>query len=199
MGTTVSGNTRKAGELEISAKLCTDASHAELSSLWEPATLSLRGNSVLIMKAGILLKKLYIQKGTKFAFEQGEQVRISFLGNKFKHKTWVLIVRSVTDYLALENAVYNSKRPKWTSTGECELCPRDFSLFRRRHHCRYCGRSVCKHCAPYFTEIPEMAYSHKVRICEECCKTYRLKHKEGALHASKLLPLLMDPRLLIKE
>ena len=29
----------------------------------------------------------------------------------------------------------------------CSNCKSNFSLFRRRHHCRVCGRVFCKKCA----------------------------------------------------
>ena len=28
----------------------------------------------------------------------------------------------------------------------CQICQEDFGVFRRRHHCRYCGWAVCDSC-----------------------------------------------------
>ena len=48
------------------------------------------------------------------------------------------------------------KRPKsrksWSGDSEyksCQQCNKTFSLFIRRHHCRYCGRVLCDKCSKY--------------------------------------------------
>merc|ERR1711871_789074 len=42
-------------------------------------------------------------------------------------------------------------RPTWGPDHEvfsCSICTKEFNLLRRRHHCRACGRVVCKKCSP---------------------------------------------------
>ena len=41
---------------------------------------------------------------------------------------------------------------KWERDSEsdsCRVCEKTFGVFRRRHHCRKCGRLVCGNCSKY--------------------------------------------------
>eukprot|EP00808_Paulinella_micropora_P028064 g981.t1 len=48
----------------------------------------------------------------------------------------------------------------------CEGCLELFSVFRRRHHCRACGRVLCDDCS--HRREPVKGWSGKQRICEKC-------------------------------
>ncbi|KAI8336116.1 hypothetical protein BC941DRAFT_398005 [Chlamydoabsidia padenii] len=51
---------------------------------------------------------------------------------------------------------------------ECYKCRKQFTMFRRKHHCRFCGQIFCSKCASHI--IPGKIYSQKgqVRICNFC-------------------------------
>lgn len=53
---------------------------------------------------------------------------------------------------------------------ECEVCVRSFSILLRRHHCRRCGKCVCRNCAPHENTkpIPEWGMREPVRHCKIC-------------------------------
>ena len=66
--------------------------------------------------------------------------------------------------------------PVWVDgpKNTCMICEETFNVvFRRRHHCRICGKLVCGDCAPRsrMAKIPEMGYDEKVRICSVCHKS----------------------------
>jgi hypothetical protein len=47
----------------------------------------------------------------------------------------------------------------------CGLCSSDFSLVRRKHHCRHCGRVMCSDCSAFLY----FEFSHrKHRVCNTC-------------------------------
>merc|ERR1712070_48268 len=48
----------------------------------------------------------------------------------------------------------------------CSVCERSFSLLRRRHHCRTCGRLVCDACSTGRQRVP--GSSNTKRVCDEC-------------------------------
>lgn len=52
------------------------------------------------------------------------------------------------------------------STQECMGCNVAFSLTRRRHHCRTCGRIFCTGCSDNW--INTAASSRRVRVCDDC-------------------------------
>ena len=59
-------------------------------------------------------------------------------------------------------------RKAWISDDEVNLCmccnASQFSMFNRRHHCRRCGRVVCKSCSQQMTVIKDRLE----RTCKEC-------------------------------
>ncbi|KAK9505062.1 hypothetical protein O3M35_009211 [Rhynocoris fuscipes] len=48
----------------------------------------------------------------------------------------------------------------------CKICRRDFSITRRKHHCRNCGDIFCNSCSDNFIPIPPS--TKPVRVCDEC-------------------------------
>ncbi|KAF2720919.1 FYVE-domain-containing protein [Polychaeton citri CBS 116435] len=74
--------------------------------------------------------------------------------------------------------------PRWQpddETSECTVCQTPFGFLNRRHHCRKCGRLVCKLCSPHKITIPrpfivrppgfyddEVDGGEEVRVCKPC-------------------------------
>jgi hypothetical protein len=60
------------------------------------------------------------------------------------------------------------------SIGLSRLCAKsEFGLFRRQHHCRNCGQSVCDSCSPATFTIPDFepessGVSAPMRVCTPC-------------------------------
>ena len=68
-------------------------------------------------------------------------------------------------------------RRSWVSDAvavQCFRCTANFSLFRRRHHCRLCGRVHCYSCCSSFATIPKQLQqlsqvaADSVRLCSTC-------------------------------
>jgi len=52
---------------------------------------------------------------------------------------------------------------------DCMICHEKFTLTKRRHHCRHCGRVICSDCSKnkhFFTGV-------QARICDECFSELR--------------------------
>jgi len=68
-----------------------------------------------------------------------------------------------------------SFRPPWqpdNTTSGCTKCNMTFSLFKRRHHCRHCGKIFCDKCTVRQTKIPNLGYNDEpVRVCDDCHPT----------------------------
>ena len=47
----------------------------------------------------------------------------------------------------------------------CTSCELPFTLFRRRHHCRWCGKIFCHACSKTSVATPE---DGRVRVCDDC-------------------------------
>ncbi|CAD6190548.1 unnamed protein product [Caenorhabditis auriculariae] len=60
---------------------------------------------------------------------------------------------------------------RWVPDEDCEQCTAcslPFTVVRRRHHCRNCGRIFCHRCSSHSICIPELGYDRKVRVCNLC-------------------------------
>lgn len=60
---------------------------------------------------------------------------------------------------------------EWVPDGDCDSCVACGSLFtlvRRRHHCRNCGRIFCYRCSGHSLALPELGYERPVRVCNIC-------------------------------
>jgi hypothetical protein len=60
---------------------------------------------------------------------------------------------------------------RWVPDSDCEqctACASPFTMIRRRHHCRNCGRIFCGRCSSNQLSIPELGYDMKVRVCNLC-------------------------------
>jgi hypothetical protein len=53
----------------------------------------------------------------------------------------------------------------------CMLCDASWSLIRRRHHCRRCGRVVCDACSPARQAVA--ASNNRKRVCVRCVDSSR--------------------------
>ncbi|WKY17095.1 hypothetical protein Q1695_001594 [Nippostrongylus brasiliensis] len=51
---------------------------------------------------------------------------------------------------------------------QCTACSAVFTVVRRRHHCRNCGRIFCQRCSRNAICIPELGYERRVRVCNLC-------------------------------
>ncbi|XP_050688551.1 RUN and FYVE domain-containing protein 2-like isoform X1 [Eriocheir sinensis] len=49
---------------------------------------------------------------------------------------------------------------------KCRLCEKEFSIARRRHHCRHCGNIFCHSCSDNTMPLPSSA--RPVRVCDAC-------------------------------
>ena len=47
----------------------------------------------------------------------------------------------------------------------CQLCATYFTCYRRRHHCRACGRLICRPCSRQKITLPIIGYQQPERIC----------------------------------
>lgn len=64
-----------------------------------------------------------------------------------------------------------STRPPWQPDHEapkCHHCSMEFSLFKRRHHCRHCHKVYCAKCTKQTSTITKLKYKDPVRVCDKC-------------------------------
>eukprot|EP00744_Colponema_vietnamica_P005691 GILI01008308.1.p1 GENE.GILI01008308.1~~GILI01008308.1.p1 ORF type:complete len:350 (+),score=52.57 GILI01008308.1:93-1142(+) len=64
------------------------------------------------------------------------------------------------------------KFPEWIPddhSDSCMLCSKKFRVYRRRHHCRKCGKLVCDECSQHRLTFPCLGLKD-IRSCDRCYK-----------------------------
>jgi len=61
----------------------------------------------------------------------------------------------------------------WTpdeSATQCNCCQTNFSITKRKHHCRSCGEVVCKNCSEHLLPLEDNTgvLGKPVRVCDKC-------------------------------
>ncbi|XP_006657964.2 vacuolar protein sorting-associated protein 27 isoform X2 [Oryza brachyantha] len=58
--------------------------------------------------------------------------------------------------------------PPFQESAHCDVCGCTFTTFRRRHHCRSCGRTLCHEHSSYHMALPQYGIYTDVRVCYDC-------------------------------
>ncbi|KAL0410354.1 UNVERIFIED_CONTAM: hypothetical protein Slati_3625100 [Sesamum latifolium] len=58
--------------------------------------------------------------------------------------------------------------PPFQEASRCDVCKCSFSTFRRRHHCRCCGRTLCAEHSADQMALPQYGIHTNVRVCANC-------------------------------
>lgn len=73
-------------------------------------------------------------------------------------------------------------KPVWqedATAAACNACQENFTVTRRRHHCRACGKIFCADCSAFKVELPaQFEYTGPERVCN-ACKEGLVKNIEG--------------------
>ncbi|KAJ6330425.1 hypothetical protein OIU76_009099 [Salix suchowensis] len=58
--------------------------------------------------------------------------------------------------------------PPFQEAPRCDVCKCSFNTFRRRHHCRCCGRTLCNEHSSNYMVLPQFGILSNVRVCADC-------------------------------
>ncbi|XP_035194837.1 lateral signaling target protein 2 homolog [Oxyura jamaicensis] len=81
------------------------------------------------------------------------------------------LCHSPTEGAGLRRAAGAHGRPEWvpdSTCSQCCACRAPFTLLRRRHHCRSCGKIFCARCSPHTAALPHYGQPKPVRVCAHC-------------------------------
>lgn len=105
----------------------------------------------------------------------GRRFMLQADGGEVDRERWIQACQNsrwiAVDWLA-EDAPLSS--PSWVDDADavrCCRCAAAFTLTRRRHHCRACGKVVCSSCSRGRAVLPVIGYETPTRVCDECVKT----------------------------
>ncbi|KAG9410500.1 hypothetical protein AC1031_018541 [Aphanomyces cochlioides] len=96
------------------------------------------------------------------------------------------------DILTVDQIVNQDDWVPDTERFRCHVCTRNFTSFRRKHHCRMCGEVVCSNCTlKKLAQIPQRASLQEVRVCMSCI----LNHANKQANPMQQQPQLAQPQL----
>jgi hypothetical protein len=75
----------------------------------------------------------------------------------------------------------STKIIEFQNSKNCHECKSPFNIFNGRHHCRYCGKSVCGDCHTW-SPLPELGYTDSVITCFSCIDEKRIAYIEKWLN-----------------
>ena len=122
-----------------------------------------------------------------------------------------VLAPSVSASSAIIGAQVTEEPLSWTpdsASDHCLLCSIEFTMFRRRHHCRLCGALVCGSCSGNSLPTTSSATSNgssagpenigdvgvMVRACDQCFTLRKLRGERASIISkSRLLMSLLPP------
>uniref|UniRef100_A0A336M6G7 CSON012832 protein n=1 Tax=Culicoides sonorensis TaxID=179676 RepID=A0A336M6G7_CULSO len=108
------------------------------------------------------LEKISQEYRTKASVLQQE-----LANNEAVQKDFVKLSQSLQ--MQLEKFRSENTQVRWQDEDEvdnCAQCKRDFTVTRRKHHCRHCGTIFCDHCLQ--KTVPSRNGQKKARVCDVC-------------------------------
>lgn len=110
----------------------------------------------------------------------------TFLTATYNHEgiayTCRVMCKSFTELQEFKDYLLRMKRPLWKTSPICQLCCVEFSITKRKHHCRHCGKVACSKCSPALGELEQLGYSERMRICIDCEKEIQ-RHSRSRAHS----------------
>uniref|UniRef100_A0A5B7CAY2 FYVE-type domain-containing protein n=1 Tax=Davidia involucrata TaxID=16924 RepID=A0A5B7CAY2_DAVIN len=70
--------------------------------------------------------------------------------------------------------------PTFQEASRCDVCKCSFNTFRRRHHCRCCGRTLCAEHSSNQMALPQFGVHSCVRVCSDCFNDSSRSRKDDA-------------------
>lgn len=96
---------------------------------------------------------------------------------------WQFKWKNTEEYNKWTRQIKHAIRPVWEdplASKICKECARPFTVTRRQHHCRRCGKAVCARHSENRAKIPDMGYYTAVRVCDFC---FARMDSEGQRHS----------------
>ncbi|KAM3233766.1 myotubularin-related protein 3 isoform X2 [Capsicum annuum] len=86
----------------------------------------------------------------------------------------------------------SSEPPQFQEASRCDICSCSFNTFRRRHHCRCCGRTLCAEHSTNQMALPQFGLHSSVRVCGDCFNNSSRPVGDGVIASANEVNVLKD-------
>ncbi|XP_076664861.1 lateral signaling target protein 2 homolog isoform X2 [Andrena cerasifolii] len=86
-------------------------------------------------------------------------------------ETTVANDQNMTSHVTERGEECVERAPAWIPDNDaprCMACQAGFTVVRRRHHCRNCGKVFCGRCSGNNVPLPRYGHTKPVRVCNRC-------------------------------
>ncbi|CAL1575142.1 unnamed protein product [Knipowitschia caucasica] len=181
--------------LTLSSNTSDDADHRDTSLTLPSTKLATRNkirsrfhsSSDLIHRLFVCISGVADQLQTNYASDLRSILKTLFEvmatkteeGDSSKHKGPVLCSAELEDCALCQESISSSEMaaktrddpPDWVpdeACNSCIACKAPFTVIRRKHHCRSCGKIFCSRCSSHSAPLPRYGQVKPVRVCTHC-------------------------------
>eukprot|EP01088_Endostelium_zonatum_P017473 TRINITY_DN5174_c0_g1_i3.p1 TRINITY_DN5174_c0_g1~~TRINITY_DN5174_c0_g1_i3.p1 ORF type:complete len:1111 (+),score=306.91 TRINITY_DN5174_c0_g1_i3:151-3483(+) len=145
--------------------------------------------SFTVYAADAMAKASWMQDLTHLIEQQQKSranVVLSPIGDSFSSSFNTSNNNANNDGVVIEDQANSASAPIWipdNEVGKCQMCGTVFTVIKRRHHCRNCGKCICATCSAKKRKINKFVGTKRevvkeVRVCNYCYDFLDLKDKE---------------------
>ena len=120
--------------------------------------------------------KLNIKISDNLLIISQNQTNLEIIFMDFKESTetvYIIKCNTTHQFKEFALAIFFSKRPSWIISPVCQTCLSSFSIIKRDHHCRNCGKNICSACSR-FLQLEICGYINRQRVCFYCVDNVRV-------------------------
>lgn len=96
------------------------------------------------------------------------------LGAENKDGVTIFNYKLATNQLLFKLLDLLQKEGPWSTSELCQECGTKFTITMRKHHCRHCGRTLCKNCSNNDIPILKFNINKPVRVCSVCFEVLQM-------------------------
>lgn len=142
----------------------------------------------------------------RFQIVSSEKTFIVYSSSKEDKLKWIKSLKECIEKskesITPKSSQNTVQAPLWVSDKEspvCLLCSTLFTMVKRRHHCRCCGKLVCSQCSKHRLNIGDT--KKKQRVCDDCAPRFGIQIKprnrpqltQSEVNASKVTVTVVKP------
>uniref|UniRef100_A0A7N6B5N4 RUN and FYVE domain containing 1 n=1 Tax=Anabas testudineus TaxID=64144 RepID=A0A7N6B5N4_ANATE len=104
----------------------------------------------------------------RLQLDQVKTLNVQMFHKVFLNQSVLLILSKLKmeDFKEVNKALKGHAWLKDDEATQCKQCEKEFSIARRKHHCRNCGDIYCNSCSSNELALP--SYPRPVRVCDRC-------------------------------